>query len=88
MVTSAKQRRNPRSEPPNGLNTEITKSEFPISFHPDWQINDGFFKETKNGAYSNPGTQVVRCLADGLNQSLVSSVAQTNEGLAFSLEQV
>ena len=32
---------------------------FRISFHPDWQIDNGFFNRLVNhGAYSNPDTQV------------------------------
>ena len=56
---------------------------FRISFHPDWQIDSGFF-DTDHGASLNPCTQLgtknkdfgTQCFADRLNQSLASSVAQ------------
>ena len=73
LVTSAQERWNPR-----------TGNAFRISFQPDWQIDSGFCNN--HGAYSNPGTHLGaynmdygfrRCFADGLSQSLVSSVAQT-----------
>ena len=55
-----------------------------ISFHPDWQIHNDFFNKpimTRNIIRVNPGGSqqgFLRCFADGLNQSLVSSVAQAN----------
>ena len=36
----------------------ITESAFQISFHPDWQIDNGFFKRPIMARTSIPGTQV------------------------------
>ena len=58
----------------------ITGGAFRISFQSDWQIDNGFWNRP-----ANPGTQLGgaqqrfrSCFADGLNQSLVSSVARAN----------
>ena len=73
LVTSAKQRPNPRSGPPQGTQR--------ITGNRPWP-----FKQANHGAYSNLGTQVGgpvegfrRCFADLLNQSfIVLSVVQAS----------
>ena len=47
-----------------------------ISFQSDWQINNGFFNRPNPGTQRGPEQRFRRCFANGLNQSLVSSVAQ------------
>jgi len=55
---------------------------FQISFHLDWQINNGIFNRpimtcTQIVVHSCGSDQVFQhCFADGLNQGLVSSGAQ------------
>ena len=68
-----------------------TGRSFRISFQSDWQIDNGLSSEANHGAYSNPGTQVRdpeqgfrRYFEDGLNQSLVSSVAQAMQSHAHA----
>ena len=56
LATSVKQRQDPFSGPQRIQ--QIIGSSFQISFHPDWQIHKGFFKQANHGAYSNPGTQM------------------------------
>ena len=71
LVTSAKQRPNPRSGPPQGTQQITGNRQWP-------------FKQANHGAYSNLGTQVGGpvegfrcCFADVLNQSfIVLSLAQ------------
>ena len=61
----------------------ITRSAFRISFHPDWQINNGFFNSQSwrvlKSWYTggSPEKEYLHCFADGLNLRLVSSAAQT-----------
>ena len=64
---------------------QITKSAFQISLRADWQIDNGFFNAAitwhihlYSGCCLEQGFQ--RCFADGLNQSLVSPVAQVRSG--------
>ena len=66
---------------PNGI-FELSEVRFKFSFNLIWQIDDVFLEQIIHCAYSNPGSQVGaeqrfwRCFADGLNLSLILSVAQ------------
>ena len=71
----------------NRLN-EITGNAFRISLHPDWQIDRSFFLTSQSWCvikswYTGGGPEqgFWRCFADGLDQSLVSSVAQARVSL-------
>ena len=64
LVTSAKQHRYPCPWEPNGLN-ELPEMRFGISFHPDWQIN--------NGLFTRP---IMTCTQTELTRSLIPFVAQ------------
>ena len=61
---------------------ELSEVRFKFSFNLIWQIDDVFLEQIIHCAYSNPGSQVGaeqrfwRCFADGLNLSLILSVAQ------------
>ena len=74
---------------PNGLN-ELLEVTFWISFHPpDWQIDNGFFNRPIMTHTQIPGEGPQqgfwRSFADGLNQSLVSSVAQAIQKITTCL---
>jgi len=74
----AKQSRNPCFGPPTGTQ-RITGSAFRITFHPDWQIDKGFFYGPINRYIGEGSEQRFRCsCTHGLYQSLLSSVAQAN----------
>ena len=61
---------------------ELSEVRFKFSFNLIWPIDDVFLEQIIHCAYSNPGSQVGaeqrfwRCFADGLNLSLILSVAQ------------
>ena len=71
----------------NRLN-EITGNAFRISLHPDWQIDRSFFLTSQSWClmkswYTGGGPEqgFWHCFTDGLDQSLVSSVAQAGVSL-------
>ena len=78
MVTSAKQRRDNILVLGTQRTQQITGRTLRISFHPDWQIDNGFFNRpvmTRTQILKHtddPEQGFQRCFADGLNQSLVS----------------
>ena len=67
---------------PKGFNKLITGNAFRISFHPDWQNDDGFSNTPIMASTQvwehrwDPEKWFQHCFADGLDQSLVFSVAQ------------
>ena len=81
LVTSVKQCRDPCSGPPT--TQQIIGSAFRISFHPDWPIDSVFFNRpiiahTQILVHRwRPRTRISVLFHKRINQSLVSSVAQT-----------
>ena len=59
-----------------------------ICFHPDGQINKGFFnRPIIHGTYSNPGgpgTRILTLFCRNSNQSLVLSLVQARENLQIN----